>query len=112
MKIKNSIKSMIVLCGLVGMMPAFAVTQSNMTINMLGVNTATSGKAYVGFVEPLSITCSYDLVYISLSTDGGKAAYATLLSAKMSDKKISRIDYAIDPANGVACLASIIAVQD
>lgn len=71
---------------------AEAVTENNKNISYLGVQ---DGNIYVAFVESLSTTCAFNNLYVSNSTDKGKAIYATLLSACMAGKLITRIDYTV-----------------
>ena len=63
-----------------------------------------------GFTTHEELTdCKYKIMYFKVSTSGGKAQMAKLLTAKVSNWKISRIDFTIN-SNG-ACWASGIHVE-
>ena len=40
--------------------------------------------------------CKYQIMYLSLATESGKAQFSMLLMAKASSQKVVRIDYTID----------------
>ena len=40
--------------------------------------------------------CKYGIMYLSLSTESGKAQFSMLLMAKAASKKVVRIDYVVD----------------
>ena len=84
---------------------AFAASDSNKTIQQVGVQN--NGYGYVIFNEPLSVSCQFGLVYIQdVSTATGKAMLAVLLSAQAAGKQITRLDYT-QAADG-SCSASIV----
>jgi hypothetical protein len=51
--------------------------------------------------------CLYQIMYINLETDAGKAQFSLLLSAKAASQKIVRIDYSVHPTNGHCDLSGI-----
>lgn len=61
--------------------------EANKTIVRLG---AQADIYYVSVAEPLSHNCSYGNLYI---TSARKGLYTQLLAAKLSGRKLSRIDY-------------------
>lgn len=70
---------------------ASATTDLTKTVDKLGVQGA---NAYFSTVEGLSLSCEWGDVYITdITSDFGKTAYATLLTAKATGRKLSRIDY-------------------
>ena len=44
--------------------------------------------------EPLP-ECKWNLMYVDLSTEGGRGMFSLLISAKAADQKLSRIDYEV-----------------
>ena len=63
---------------------------------------ANSNMAFFRVTGDLS-ECAYTTVYISLSTEGGRAAYATVLSARNSRLPLGRVAYS-RVANGTCTL--------
>ena len=51
--------------------------------------------------------CLYQIMYINLETDAGKAQFSMLLSAKAANQKIVRIDYSVHSTNGQCNLSGI-----
>ena len=51
---------------------------------------------YISFVQPFSISCLNGNLYIDLATEGGRARYALLLTARAARLQIARIDYTQD----------------
>ena len=74
----------------------------NKTIARLGVQGNTY---YVGFDEPLGLGCQWGNVYVAPER---KALYIQLLAAKLSGKRISRIDYSQLNGNGTQCMAELV----
>ena len=92
---------------------ASAATQNFVTIDIVGVNTTPGGNGYLAIEETLAITCKFNLIYIQLDSEGGRAGYSTLLAAKMAGKEIQRIDYAkTHPTDPEICQASVIQVSE
>lgn len=72
---------------------AMAVTDVDRTITKVG---AQNNVAYVTVTPATSTSCLYGVLYIAdTSTASGKALYATLLTARSSDKPLTRVDYAV-----------------
>ena len=88
---------------------ALATTDSNKTVVALGVQGgSTYAVAYFTAAEGFSISsCGY--IYIDVTNNFGKAAYADILMAKTTGRKLARIDYAQD-GNGT-CYLSLVEVQ-
>jgi len=85
---------------------AFAASESNKTIQQVGVQY--NGPGYVIFNEPLTVSCQYGIVYLpDVSTAPGKAMLAVLLSAQSAGKPISRVDYT--QGSDGNCTAAIVA---
>ncbi|MCW0403606.1 hypothetical protein NG831_13380 [Xanthomonas sacchari] len=84
--------------------PAAAVTETDKSVDRLGVQ---GGTAYFSIKDPFSTNCKFDVVYFSIGDDFGKAAYASLLAAQTSGKKLSRFDYA-QSAPGETCTLSLV----
>lgn len=81
---------------------AQAITDENLRIENVGVQENTG---YVRFETPTSTTCAYGVVYFDLSTDGGRSIFATVMSAHLAGKSLSRIDYALVEGKCNASLA-------
>lgn len=81
---------------------AHAITDENLRIKNVGVQENTG---YVRFETPTSTTCAYGVVYFDLSTDGGRSILATVMSAHVAGKPLSRIDYVLAAGN---CNASLV----
>jgi hypothetical protein len=86
---------------------AFAQIDHDKTVKKLGVQ---SSVAYFNFNEGMSLNCLYGLIYFEITTDFGQAAYSTLLSAKISGRELSRIDYS-QFAEGEKCTASLVELE-
>ncbi|EQB11670.1 hypothetical protein [Sphingobium lactosutens] len=94
------------LAGFLMSSPALAVIDSNRTISRVGVQGSNS-TAYVQFTVAPSAGCNYDTLYISLTTDAGRAIYSLLLTADASGNIINRVDYLI--SNGT-CTINLIEI--
>ncbi len=70
----------------------------------LGVQ-ASGNQAYFRY-NNIDTSCLYSYMYINTSTDGGKALYALVLSARVSGIHLARVYYTIDSNN--KCTADII----
>jgi len=81
---------------------ARAITDENLRIKNVGVQENTG---YVRFETPTSVACAYGVVYFDLGTDGGRSILATVMSAHLAGKPLSRIDYALVGGN---CNASLV----
>lgn len=96
----RKLSNLLAIIGLFGPTAAFGATQANLSISALGVQF---NNGYVTFVQALGTPCSFNVMFIDLLTEGGKARYATLLSAKAARLPIVRIDYTKD-ASGTCFL--------
>lgn len=66
-----------------------------------------SGTAYFSIVEPLSQPCYANVIWIALDAAGaGKVAYATVLAAQLTGKKLGYLEYSMD-AGGVCTLLQV-----
>jgi len=99
-----------VLCTLVSF-SASAVTETNKTINAMGVQNAGGNQIAYAYLSPApEVHCLYGIIYIQdLSTPGGTALLSILQKAYSLSKPLSRIDYFQDSASGV-CYFSLIEV--
>ena len=71
-------------------MPCAAQTTYFVETSKAIARLGAQGRSFcVGFVEPLTQNCLYN-VYISSDTKG---QYAQLLASKLSNKRLSRVDY-------------------
>ena len=87
---------------------ALATTENSKTIDRLGVQ---GNNAYISTVEPLSVACQWSNIYFDITTSFGKAAYADVILAKSSGRKLSRIDYSL-ASDGVTCVLSLVEVEN
>lgn len=82
---------------------AFAAIEQNKTPARAGLRPVTN-TAYFSIVEPMSQTCYANVIWITLDSAGiGKVAYATILAAQLTGKKLGYLEYSVD-ANGVCTL--------
>jgi hypothetical protein len=82
---------------------ANAIQDVNKSIGRLGVQGNT---AYFTLKEGFSTNCLYGVIYMNITTDFGKLAYANILSAKAAGTKLSWITY--DQTAGGQCLLSTV----
>lgn len=86
---------------------AAQVEEANIT-KTIGTVGTHSNIAYFNFVEGLKATTLYNVVYIDMNTEWGKAAFQIVMEAKKSGKKIGRIIYNTDSGpNGMTMLELI-----
>lgn len=78
----------------------------NKTISKLG---AQGDYFYVSFVEPLTINCAYGNLYIAANRKG---LYTQLLAAKLTNKRVSRIDYVQPDGDGTVCNVDIVEITE
>jgi hypothetical protein len=93
---------------------AFATTDWNKTVDRLGTQLATNGTgswAYFNLKEGFSVNCPGGFAYVDITTDFGRAAFASLLAARSSGRLLSRIDYG-PTGTGGNCIVSIVEVED
>jgi propanediol dehydratase small subunit len=89
--------------GLMAGAPAFADTETNKTIDRIGVS---GNLAYFTTIEGLAVPCASAAMQIDLGTPAGRALYATVLTAKATNRKLSRIDFSVDAGTG-ACIVTL-----
>lgn len=93
---------------------AFAQTDTQKTVYQLGVELGAGGapdNAYFSVNGGFSASCPYGVVYIDMTTEFGRAAYAQLLAAKNTGQELSRIDYSPGGSLGL-CWLSLIEVSN
>ena len=83
------------------------ISDTNRTISRLGVQ---GSNAYFGVKEGFSVACRWGNVYVDITTDFGKAAYANLLAAKASGRVLSRVDY--NQTVSADCTLAIVEIAD
>lgn len=92
--------------------PAYAQSQPqtdyNRTIGHLGVQ---GSNAYFDVKEGFTLNCEWGMVYMDITTDPGKAAYAELLAAKLAGKQLSRVAYT-QASSGGMCTLALVEIQD
>lgn len=93
-------------------MSALATTEYTKTINQLGVQSATPTVAYFSVLEGLTLSCQFGNIYLDITTDFGRAAYAELLAAKAEGRMLSRLDYTQPGGAGTQCNLSLVEVQN
>lgn len=72
-----------------------AASDSNKTVQSAGVQ---SPNAYFRVNEALSVSCSFNVLYIGdLSAPGARAMYATVLSAQATGRPLTTIAYNVAP---------------
>jgi hypothetical protein len=71
---------------------AHAATQNNVTIDQIGV---IDNVAYFNIIGSFSVSCPYGLVYVDLTTIGGRSNYSLLLTAKLTGTPLSLIEYSL-----------------
>lgn len=69
---------------------AQATQQFGLTVVNVGVQP---DHMYVRFATPLTDNCYAGVLYITVTTDYGKAAYSLLLTARATNRIVSRVDY-------------------
>jgi len=94
--------------------PAHALMTSDYNKTIVRIGTQL-GVGYIMLSPALTIgpsgTCLYDIIYISdLGSPAGKAFYATLLSAYLQGKPLSRVDY-YNAGAGTVCYMSLVELQ-
>jgi len=80
--------------------------ETGKTIVRLG---AQGRNYYAGFAEPPSQNCLYGNIYIA---SDNKGLYVQLLAAKLSNKRLSRVDYSQPAGAGTQCNAELVEIAD
>ena len=86
---------------------AYSYTQNNALVGVLGVQ---GSSIYFKINSPFLTDCRWGNIYFSNNTDFGKAAYANILAAKSSGKKLSRLDYE-QVSSGEVCTLTLVEVE-
>jgi hypothetical protein len=81
-------------------------TEYNKSITRLG---AQGTIFYVGFVEPFTANCQWGNVYVAADRKG---LYAQLLAAKLTNRRISRLDYSQPGGSGTPCAVELVELID
>lgn len=95
------IKTVLSLLTLASSNIAFAAVEFDKNVDRLGIQGST---AYFSVKETFSTNCKFDVVYVSLLNEFGKSAYASLLSAQTSGRKISRMEYSQNTPGDICTL--------
>ncbi|WP_323141133.1 hypothetical protein [Massilia phyllosphaerae] len=78
----------------------------NKTISKLG---AQGDYFYVSFAEPFTLNCAYGNLYVAANRKG---LYTQLLAAKLTGKRVSRIDYVQPDGDGTVCNVDIVEISE
>lgn len=81
-------------------------SETNKTIAKLG---AQGTSFYTYFAEPMGQNCLNGVLYISPDKKG---LYTQLLAAKLTGKRISRVDYSQPAGNGTFCNVELVEIAD
>lgn len=93
---------------LIGTLPAQALpfSEYNKTIARLG---AQETFYYAAFNEPFGQNCQWGNVYVLADRKG---LYAQLLVAKVTGKRVSRLDYSQPGGSGTQCYVELVELAD
>jgi hypothetical protein len=78
----------LLLCAVTGY--ASAGNDYSKTVGRIGIQ---GNNAYFTLKEGLSTNCQFGVVYMNITTDFGKLAYANVLSAKATSTKLIWVSY-------------------
>ena len=81
-------------------------SESNKTILRLG---AQGTYFYVSFNEAMLTNCLWGNLYIAAEQKG---LYTQLLAAKLTGRRLSRVDYSQPGGNGTQCNVAIVEITD
>ena len=87
-------------------------TDTNKTINTLGVQNASPTLAYFSAVQGFTLNCEYGVIYIDITVPFGQAAYAQLLAAKISGTTLSTVTYTQPGGAGTPCNLSLVEIAN
>ena len=85
---------------------AFATEEAGIAKTIGTVGAHPAGAAYFNFIEGFKDATLYNVVYIDLSTAGGRAAFEIVKEAKKNGMKINRVIYNTAPT-GISMLELI-----
>jgi len=71
----------------------YAQEQTDYDKSITRVGTSVVGLSHFAIDGDFTLSCKDDVVYINANTDFGKAALETVLTAKSTGHKLSRIQY-------------------
>ena len=91
-----------------GVQAQTTIEDDNRTVDHLGVQVT---NAYFSVVEGFSVNCQYGNVYFAITSDGGKVSYANILAAKLSGRKLTRLQYS-QPSSGGLCTLSLVEFEN
>lgn len=91
----------LLLCAATGC--AIAGDDYGKTAGRIGVQGNT---AYFSLKEGLSTNCRYGIVYIDITNDSGRLAYANILSSKATSSKLSWVGYTQTISGGQCVLTT------
>jgi hypothetical protein len=95
---RGLIKVGILLVGFTSGSVALATEDHNLTITDVGSSSSGSSQlAYFCTAQALSVNCLYNVLYIDLSTSGGQAELAEVLTAKSTGATLTKVDYTQNP---------------
>lgn len=72
---------------------AGATSQGPITIAFIGSHGSTG---YVGFSSPLADNCNWNHLYFSVDDNAGQATLSILMTAHVSGRPLTRVDYSKD----------------
>lgn len=107
MLVKRNNKYLCTLCVALVSQNALAFTESDQTVKRIGVQ---GSSFYFSTNEGIESSCNHGVIYFDNSSDFGKGAYATLLAAKSSGRKIYRLVYNQDASN--KCTLSLVEIDE
>ena len=81
-------------------------SEGTKTVAKIGVQNT---NAYIGFVEGVAQNCRWGYLYISPDR---KVMYTQFLAAKISNKRLSRVDYSQPGGSGTQCFAEIVELSE
>ena len=102
---KSTVKALLTMAMLGIAYPASAENDSNLTVTTAG--SQSGSYAYI-IVSPGTTGSCGNIIYMDITTDAGRAMYATALTARVTGRAISRVDYTVSVGN--VCYASLLAM--
>ena len=88
---------------------ALALSDYNKTVKNIGAsfNPDSQFTSYVRFNEALSTDCAFDVIYVDVTKDAGRAIYSALISAKATSMNVTRVEYTQLSAGAMCTLDSV-----
>lgn len=78
--------------------------QDNVTLTAVGEQ---GPFGYLSISVPLTITCTYNAIYIDVTTLCGQASYSLVLTARSSGRPLARLSYAVNASTGM-CMVGLV----